>query len=315
MTESPWHPDVDGLRVRLERSIPALQALTAVHADEDDTRNLIADVLRYVLGYAQRELRTEYMLPNGLIDFGVRVGARTYWYLEVKPIGHHLQASDLEAVEERAQREHVRWAVLTNGRFWQIYHLVPGGTTLAIEVDLLATEVTFERKAYILSMLHREYVWRFFDELAPPTVPFTSRQPAPRVYVPTVTAPIPEPELYIPMVRSRPDTPVSISGVSVIVPVATNARMKPAHRALVACGVIVIAALLAAVIYQISQAAGHTRFVGAGVAAACALISVYFFSRLARGRVSRLFYSRPRLFGTAVVAVAAAAGAATYIPF
>lgn len=297
MTENvPWRPDVEDIRLRIQRTLPALQTITAVEAEEEDTRALIADMLCYVLGYDRRELRIEYMLPGGLIDFGVRVGARTYWFLEVKPVGHYLQASDLEAVEERAAIEKVRWAVLTNGSLWQIYYLTPGGTKLATEVDLLSDESDDVRKAQIMAMLHREYVWRLFDDLVPPEEAYVSHQKAPRRYVPVVTAPIQEPEEYHYALPPKPDIPVSISGVSVIVPTASNARLKPNQKRLIALGVTLIGALAAFAVYVAVYAALRSYVGSAAIAGAGALLGLYFLVRLAKGSVSKLFYSRPKLF-------------------
>lgn len=125
----------------LRRIIDPLTALVERDANEGDTRLLVTDFLCHGLNYDKyKDLTTEYQTKGESVDFGIRIDAKLFAFVEVKRCGQKLDIRSLRQVRANAATENVEWLVLTNGRNWRVYHAPvdnAGATELIIDIDLL----------------------------------------------------------------------------------------------------------------------------------------------------------------------------------
>lgn len=146
------HLDADAWRDEPLRRLAAIVGyrdplidLIARDANEGDTRMLVTDVLTEMLGYSKYEhLTTEYMVRGEFADYGIRVDGNIKVFVEVKRVSVALSDRHLRQVEMYSVNEGVEWMVVTNGRVWRLYRLIPGMPVridTVFEVDLLEDDV------------------------------------------------------------------------------------------------------------------------------------------------------------------------------
>jgi hypothetical protein len=139
-----WEADArDRVRVAVRHFAGPLAGLIACDADEDDTRRLVAGLLRDGLGYGQHDLAADYQVKRDFAGYGVRIAHRLVAFIEVKPAGAELGPQHLRRAEMHAASEGVEWVILTNGRVWQAWHLSPGPPAvldIVLETDLLGAD-------------------------------------------------------------------------------------------------------------------------------------------------------------------------------
>jgi predicted type IV restriction endonuclease len=115
--------------------------LKANGANEATTRSVVSEMLSYALGYdSAADVDQESEIREGKADYGLRSKKNMIALVEVKRIGVPLHARHLNQLETYALHRGVRWAILTNGQFWQLYHIDGGNpttTTLVTDIDLL----------------------------------------------------------------------------------------------------------------------------------------------------------------------------------
>ncbi len=160
MAEQAWETkSKERLKAFLKKNLKSLEVLRERDAVEADTRTFVTDVLVEGLGFNKYdELTAEYMVRGEFADVGIRVDKKLLAFLEIKRISTDLKESHLRQVKTYCANEGVEWAILTNGRTWQVYHIsntTPIQEVLLFEVDLLSEKAIGE-KVNSLSTLSRE---------------------------------------------------------------------------------------------------------------------------------------------------------------
>ncbi|TQN32575.1 hypothetical protein FHX37_2550 [Haloactinospora alba] len=149
------------LAAAVERFSQPLADLVERDANEGDTRMLVADFLSDGLNYGKYDsLTTSYRTRGESVDYGILLDGELFAFLEVKACGQSLDARNLRQVKTHAAAEGLSWVVLTNGRHWQVHHVVDadsGTTALVVDVDLFS-EGSEEANVDALFHLCREAV-------------------------------------------------------------------------------------------------------------------------------------------------------------
>lgn len=182
MAEQAWQTkSKERLKGFLKKNLKSLEALRDRDAVEADTRTFVTDVLVEGLGFNKYdELTAEYMVRGEFADVGIRLDKKLLAFLEIKRITTELKESHLRQVKTYCANEGVEWAILTNGRIWQVYHIsntTPIQEVLIVEVDLLSDRPLAE-KITALSVLSREAFmknalaqdWNAIKSLNPDTI-------------------------------------------------------------------------------------------------------------------------------------------------
>lgn len=130
--------------------------------NEADTCMLVAKVLSDVLGYDElSEITAEQRIRDRFVDFAVKINGVTKFLVEVKAAGTKLRERHIDQAESYASRGNIRWALLTNGTAWNLYHLTfEEGIEYeqAFAVDLGSDEISIDEAASQLGLLHRKSV-------------------------------------------------------------------------------------------------------------------------------------------------------------
>ena len=112
--------------------------------DESATRILINSFLTEVLGYKSiDEVTTEYMIRGAYADYLVQLKGKAYFVVEVKAMTKELSQKHLRQVMHYAADEGIEWALLTNGRCFELYKVIfekPIDSRKVFSVDLLDEE-------------------------------------------------------------------------------------------------------------------------------------------------------------------------------
>lgn len=168
----------DNLRSFIKMNLKTLQMLDDRDAVEADTRTFVSDMLVEGFGYDKySDLTSEMRIQHEFADIGVRIDGDEVAIIEVKRIKLNLKEQQLRQVKTYAANRGLSWAVLTNGRIWQVYRIsetTPITDHLLISVDLLSDESVAD-KASKLWMLAREPMkrgllnseWKSASALAP----------------------------------------------------------------------------------------------------------------------------------------------------
>lgn len=164
MAEQAWQvKSKDRLRSFLKKNLKALELLRDRDAVEADTRTFVTDLLVEGLGYDKYdELTAEYMVRGEFADIGLRLNKKLEAFVEIKRISTDLKELHLRQVKTYCANEGVEWAILTNGRKWQVYHIsntTPIEEVLLVDLDLLGG-ASLAEIVNSLSVLSRESVQR-----------------------------------------------------------------------------------------------------------------------------------------------------------
>lgn len=93
--------------------------------EEASTRLLVNSFLTDVLGYKElEEIKTEARIKRRFADYVIKVNKKTEFIVEVKDLSSNLGAKDLSQVQSYALNAGVEWAILTNGRIYQLYRIL-----------------------------------------------------------------------------------------------------------------------------------------------------------------------------------------------
>lgn len=93
--------------------------------DESGTRILINTFLTDVLGYLPiEEVKTEYMIRGTYADYMVQVGGVRHFLVEVKALSLALNEKHLRQTINYGANEGVEWALLTNGKTFELYKIL-----------------------------------------------------------------------------------------------------------------------------------------------------------------------------------------------
>lgn len=152
----------DRIKAALPIVMKELKKLDAADAVEANTRIVVTEILTQALGYDKfDELTAEYLVKGDFADIGLRINKQIVAFVEIKRIKQQLKSAHLRQVESYALRDGVDWAILTNGREWQVYHVRPrkneqSELTMVFGVDLLNDETRPSEKRDLLFFISRE---------------------------------------------------------------------------------------------------------------------------------------------------------------
>lgn len=130
--------------------------------DESGTRIMINAFLTSILGYRElEEVKTEYMIKGTYADYIVQIGGQRYFLVEVKAYSLDLSEKHLRQAINYGANEGIDWAILTNGRQFQLYKILfekPICEKLVFEIDFLADDFKAKTVQQQLVYLHRDAV-------------------------------------------------------------------------------------------------------------------------------------------------------------
>lgn len=153
----------EALKAFLKKNTKALTALLERDAVEGDTRTFVTDMFVEGFGFDKyEELTAEYLVKGEFADIGIRIDKQIQAFVEIKRVSVALKDQHLRQVKTYAANEGVEWAILTNGRIWEVYHIsnsTPLTHTLVFSVDLLSDQ-TPAQKVEKLWQLSREAMKR-----------------------------------------------------------------------------------------------------------------------------------------------------------
>lgn len=130
--------------------------------DESGTRIMINNFLSSILGYQElEEIKTEYMIKGTYADYIVQIGGKQHFLVEVKAYSIDLSDKHLRQAINYGANEGIEWAILTNGRQFQLYKIVfekPISEKLVFEIDFTAEDFNAKEALEQLTYLHRDAV-------------------------------------------------------------------------------------------------------------------------------------------------------------
>ena len=130
--------------------------------DESGTRIMINTFLTSILGYQElEEIKTEYMIKGTYADYIVQIGGKRHFLVEVKAFSIDLSDKHLRQAINYGANEGIDWAILTNGRQFQVYKIIfekPISEKLVFEVDFTSDDFNAKVALEQLVYLHRDAV-------------------------------------------------------------------------------------------------------------------------------------------------------------
>lgn len=135
---------------------------TITDLDESGTRIMINTFLTTILGYQElEEIKTEYMIKGTYADYVIQIGGTRHFLVEVKAFSLDLSDKHLRQAVNYGANEGIDWAILTNGRQFQLYKILfekPIGEKLVFEIDFTSDDFDIKEALQQLTYLHREAV-------------------------------------------------------------------------------------------------------------------------------------------------------------
>jgi predicted type IV restriction endonuclease len=129
--------------------------------DESGTRLMINSFLSNVLGYEPlEEIKTEYMIKGTYADYVIQLNGVQKFLVEVKAYSLQLSEKHLRQTINYGANEGIEWALLTNGRNFDLYKILfnkPIEARRIFSVDL-SDKTTFRQAAEYICYLHKEFV-------------------------------------------------------------------------------------------------------------------------------------------------------------
>ncbi len=130
--------------------------------DESGTRIMINTFLTTILGYQElEEIKTEYMIKGTYADYIVQIAGKRHFLVEVKAYSIDLSDKHLRQAINYGANEGIDWAILTNGRQFQLYKIVfgkPISEKLIFEIDFSADDFSPKEALEHFVYLHRDAV-------------------------------------------------------------------------------------------------------------------------------------------------------------
>jgi hypothetical protein len=135
---------------------------TLADLDESGTRIMINNFLTSILGYQElEEIKTEYMIKGTYADYIVQIGGKRHFLVEVKAFSIDLSDKHLRQAINYGANEGIEWAILTNGRQFQLYKVIfekPISEKLVFEIDFTSEDFNAKEAMEQLKYLHRDAV-------------------------------------------------------------------------------------------------------------------------------------------------------------
>jgi len=148
------------IRKDLKSLLPHLLKAQEDNLNEADTILRIIKVLEQVLGYdGMTEITREQQIKDKYADVAVKLDGVVKFLIEAKSAGTVLRDRHIEQAQHYAAEGNIRWAVLTNGVTWNLYHLsFEEGIEYerAFSVDLSTDPL--EKAAETLALLHKHSI-------------------------------------------------------------------------------------------------------------------------------------------------------------
>ncbi len=137
--------------------------------DESGTRLMINDFLTDILGYQSlEEIKTEYMIRGTYADYVVQTKGTRHFLVEVKALSFNLSDKHLRQAVNYGANEGIEWALLTNGRSFELYRIIfekPIDYKKVMEFDL-GDAASLKKIVDDLQFLHKDAVnKKSLDEL------------------------------------------------------------------------------------------------------------------------------------------------------
>jgi hypothetical protein len=148
------------IRRQLKGMLPHLKKAREENLNEADTVRRVARVLEDVFGYhGFDEITREQQIKGKYVDLAVKIDGAVKFLVEVKSAGTDLRERHIDQAQHYASQGNIRWAVLTNGLVWNLYHLsfdegIEYETAFSIDLN----DESLNRSADLLSVLHRQSV-------------------------------------------------------------------------------------------------------------------------------------------------------------
>jgi len=144
----------------LKRYIPIFQQSHEQGINEAETSLRIGKFLEDALGYdIFQDITKEHSIKNRYIDYAIKAEGKVVFFVEVKQAGIELREKHIEQAANYAANAGVEWVVLTNGRYWQLYHLTFDEgiqSDIIFSVDLVENDP--EDSGSKLSFLHKKSI-------------------------------------------------------------------------------------------------------------------------------------------------------------
>lgn len=129
--------------------------------DESGTRLMINNLLTDVLGYTSiEEIKTEYMIKGTYADYVIQIKGVRHFLVEVKSYSLELSEKHLRQAINYGANEGIDWAVLTNGRQFELYRIIfnkPIESQKVFSIDL-SDKSQLKNSAQYLQYLHKESI-------------------------------------------------------------------------------------------------------------------------------------------------------------
>lgn len=131
--------------------------------DESGTRLMINTLLTDILGYTSiEEIKTEYMIKGTYADYVVQIKGVRHFLIEVKSLSIELSEKHLRQAINYGANEGIDWAVLTNGRRFELYRIIfskPIDSQKVFSIDL-SDKSQLKNSAQYLQYLHKDSVMK-----------------------------------------------------------------------------------------------------------------------------------------------------------
>jgi hypothetical protein len=123
---------------------------------------MINTFLTSILGYQElEEIKTEYMIKGTYADYIVQVGGKQYFLVEVKGYSIDLSDKHLRQATNYGANEGIEWAILTNGRQFQLHKILfekPISEKLVFTIDFTDESFNIKEAQELLKYIHRDAV-------------------------------------------------------------------------------------------------------------------------------------------------------------
>jgi predicted type IV restriction endonuclease len=144
----------------LKRYLPIFQSTHEQNLNESETSLRIGKFFEDVLGYdIFNEVSKEYTVKERFVDYAIKLDGKVAFFVEVKQGGIMLKEKHIEQASNYAANSGVSWVLLTNGRYWQMYHLTFDdgiASDLVWSADLMEDDI--KDSACKLGLLHKKNV-------------------------------------------------------------------------------------------------------------------------------------------------------------
>jgi hypothetical protein len=158
--------------------------------DESGTRLMINTFLTDVLGYAPiEEVKTEYMIRGTYADYVVQLKGVRHFLVEVKALSLNLSDKHLRQAINYGANEGIEWALLTNGKQFDLYKILfekPIEAHRVFSMDFCDT-ANLKNHIDVLQFIHKESVEKKgLDQLWNKSIALDPKNVASILYAPQV---------------------------------------------------------------------------------------------------------------------------------